>query len=364
MWEIYPNMYIILVGESAITHKSTAIKMMFRPFRTALPDVAALAQKMTPEAMIGILAELKDDTSRNGRSEAFIESSELSNLIGQTKMDDSLLKVLTDLWDCPDTFNYATRGHGLETASEVCLNLIGGTTHSWLRNSVPESALEGGFFSRLILVERPPKGEKNPRPMISPEQRQCLLDVQNDLQCIHENMQGEFIVEQEAQEFFDEWYHTMNHPEKAKSFMRGYYGRKGDFMQKLAMCLSASYSDEMRITLEDMMMAHRLLNENEKFTANLVRYMGTTEDGQKYMRVLNAVRRSTVNVPAKLEDGTETTEVHRGIEHSTLQRSLGHQLKKFDLDQAVEALAEGNEIEIRHIGSRGKRVYIYIGEEE
>ena len=44
MFETFPNMYIILVGESAITHKSTAIKMGLKPFRQALPEVAQLSQ--------------------------------------------------------------------------------------------------------------------------------------------------------------------------------------------------------------------------------------------------------------------------------------------------------------------------------
>jgi hypothetical protein len=61
MWETYPNLYIILVGESAITHKSTAIKMGMKPFREALPDSPALSQKMSPEALIHTLAALAED---------------------------------------------------------------------------------------------------------------------------------------------------------------------------------------------------------------------------------------------------------------------------------------------------------------
>jgi hypothetical protein len=370
MWETYPCMYIILVGESAITHKSTAIKMGMRPFREALPELAALSQKMSPEALINTLAKLSDPDKGSGRAEAFMESSELSNLLGQSKMDDSLIKLLTELWDAPSHFSYATLQRGVETVKDVCLNLLGGSTPSWLRNSVPESALEGGFFSRLILVSRPPKGEKNSRPMMSPDQREAIENVKNDLICIRQNMQGEFTLDTAAQEFFDEWYHEHNHPQKANSFMRGYYGRKGDFMQKIAMCLSASFSDSMIITAEDMMMAHRLLNENEKYTEGLVKYMGTTEDGQKYVRVLNAIRRGTVSVPVdtsgltkeQIQNESYPTVVKRGLEHSLLQQRLGHQVRKDDIQMAIDALIDANEITMLKVGQRGRRVYI-INEE-
>ncbi len=366
MWEIYPNLYIILIGESAITHKSTAIKMGMRPFRKALPEVNLLAQKMSPEALINALANISKAPDGEGRSEAYIESSELSNLLGQSRLDDTFLKLLTEMWDSPDYFSYATLGRGVEKLTDVCLNLLGGSTPSWLRNSVPETALEGGFFSRLILVQRPPKGEKNPRPMLTTEQRECIITVQNDLQCIRENMRGEFHVEDRAQQFFDEWYHEHNHPEKANSFMRGYYGRKGDFMLKVAMCLSAAFNDDMRVTVDDMELAHRLLNENERFTENLVRYMGATEKGAMNMKVLAAIKRNMTQIPNGRGSTAGEIEMRtcRGIDHSRLQRNLAHQIRKDELQLTLDTLIESGDVILHFKGPRQARVYEYVADTE
>jgi len=370
MFETYPSMYIILVGESAITHKSTAIKMGTTPLQEAIPELEFLGDCMTAQALTSALAEKSEE---EGEAVGFIEGSELAVLLDNAKKDDVLIKRLTDFWDCPSRRAFRTIGRGKESIKNVCINLLGGSTPKWLRSSVPEESLEGGFFSRLILVERPPKGEKNPRPMMTAEQRESIECVKNDLRCIHANMRGEFIVEERAAQYFDEWYHEHNHPEKAQSFMRGYFGRKGDFMLKVAMCLSASYSDDMQITLDDMIVAHKLLNENEKFTENLVKYMGTTEDGSKYVRVLAMVKQNTVNAPPDDTSGyTEEeircelyeTVVRRGIEHRVLQKKLGHIMRKDDISMAIEALYDAGEIAIKKVGQRGRRIYIYTGKED
>jgi len=369
MWATYPNMYIILVGESAITHKSTAIKMGVEPMQEALPDIPYLGDCMTAQALTSVLAEL---TEESGKAIGVLEGSELSVLLDNAKKDDVLIKRLTDFWDCPNRRIFRTIGRGKEELKNVCINLLGGSTPKWLRSSVPEEALEGGFFSRLILVQRPPKGEKNPRPMVSPQQREALANVRNDLKCIANNMSGEFIVEPAAQQLFDEWYHEHNHPAEASGFMRGYFGRKGDFMQKVAMCLSASYSDEMVITFDDMMMAHKLLNENEKFTENLVRYMGTTAEGQRTIHVLNTIKKGLINMPPEdtssysaeqIREGEWVTTPKRGLSHRELQQKLAHKMQKDELVLCLESLIDGGEIQMHTLPPRGKKVYTYLGKE-
>ena len=365
MWETYPNMYIILVGESAITHKSTAIKMALRPLRQSLPELTLLGQKMSPEAMIHTLAEI---CAEKGSAQAMIESSELSNLLGKTNLDDTILKLLTELWDSGDYFTYVTLKRGIEEIRDIYINLLGGSTPSWLKDSVPQSSLEGGFFSRLILVHRPPKGIKNPCPILSPEQLEAIEMFKNDLMCIHNNMNGEFLIDADAQQLFNEWYHEHNHPEKAKSFMRGYFGRKGDFLQKVAMCISASRNDDMRITYEDMLLALRLLNENEKFTEGLVRYMGTTQDGQKYIVVKQTIKNNIIDIPEpkatkeSIENGKCKIVTKRGISHQNLIRSLSHKVKRQDIIDLIETMVDSGEVQIYRMPPRGKKFYLYLGD--
>ncbi len=366
MWATYPNMYLVLVGESAITHKSTAIKMGVEPMQEALPDIPYLGDCMTAQALTSVLAEI---TAEGSDAVGVIEGSELSVLLDNSKKDDVLIKRLTDFWDCPNRRVFRTIGRGKEEVKNVCINLLGGSTPKWLRSSVPEEALEGGFFSRLLLVQRPPKGEKNPRPMVSAAQKEALSNVRNDLQCIAANMSGEFVMEDSAEQLFDEWYHEYNHPAKATGFMRGYFGRKGDFMLKVAMCLSASHSDEMIITYEDIMQALKLLNENEKHTEGLVKYMGTTQEGQKSIKVLNTIKRGMINMPPEDQSSYSNedrknenweTVPKRGMSHRDVQQRLSHQVRKDELALCLETLIDAGEIEMKIVGQRGRKVYLLL----
>jgi hypothetical protein len=348
-WNIYPNLYIVLVGESALVRKSTALSMGVRPLTEALPELEGLGQKITPEALIGVLADkcAKDESTK---AEAFIHASEMSVLLGKSKLDDSLLKLMTDLWDCPDSHTYQTRGRGKEMLREVCINMLAGTTPDWLKNSVPEESLEGGFFSRLILVQRPATGEKNPFPedAMNVGSRDARANIMHDLKIVHTLLQGQFEWELEAKKAYANWYCEYNSPENAQSFMRGYYGRKGDFVIKIAMISSANFSNDRKITKEDVMFAVKILNENEIFTKELVRFMGTTISGKIFVAVRNRIKRHVVSYT----DGKGNIKQVVGIGHSELMRGMGHQIKANELSDVIEALVQAEEIEIFYDGNR------------
>jgi hypothetical protein len=346
---IHPNLYIILVAESALARKSTALNMGIKPLREALPELEGLGQKITPEALIGVLSDIceKDETKK---AEAFIHASEMSVLLGKSKLDDSLLKLLTDLWDCPDTFTYQTRGKGKEHMRDVCLNMLAATTPDWLKNSVPEESLEGGFFSRLILVQRPATGEKNPFPEdnYTTASRDAHQNIIHDLKVIHTCVQGPFEWELDAKKAYANWYCEYNSPENASSFMRGYYGRKGDFVIKVAMISSANFSNARKITKDDIMFAVKILNENEIFTRELVRFMGTTVSGKIFVSVRNRIGKHVVSYT----DGQGKVQQVVGMAHADLMRSMGHQIKAAELGDVIEALVQSDEIETFYDGSK------------
>lgn len=354
-WQIFPNLFVILVGESALTHKSTAIKMGMKPLKKACPDLDGTGQKMSPEALCNFLAGMTE----NGQDAvAYLEVSELSVLIGKSKLDDSLLKLLTDLWDSPDEHASFTIGRGQEVMKNVCLNMLAGTTPDWLKNSVPVESLEGGFFSRLILVQRKPTGIKNAMPMMLPVHADALNRVIHDLNQIH-TMSGAFRLTEAAEQAYKVWYYEMNHPEKAESFMRGYFGRKGDFILKIGMCLSAMFNDSMIIDVDEIQFAIQILNENEKHTKDIVRYMGTTEDGAKTMFVRNKIKSSVITIDQRGEDNKIRPTTVTGIKHSDLLKKCAHKYKAAEVGEMIDTLEQSAEIEI--IYESKSKYYKFIG---
>lgn len=354
-WQIFPNLFIILVGESAITHKSTAIRMGVKPMRNALQgDVHGTAQKMSPEALIKYMTTLSKE---HGEAVAYLNVSELSVLLGKQKLDDSLIKLLTDLWDSDDEHTSFTINRGEETIYNICLNMIAGTTPDWLKNSVPIESLEGGFFSRLILVQRPPTGTKNSRPMMKPEHTDALNNFIHDLSQLRK-LAGNFTITPDGERAYDNWYYNHNHPEKAESFMRGYFGRKGDFVLKVAMIMSASISDRMEIEARHINAAITILDENEEWTKDIVKFMGTTDTGAKYVKVLSKIKNNVVTYDKTVANRPKPITVV-GIDHSKLLRSLSHQLGAEEIAAILDGMIQSKEVE-RMMAGR-KTIYIYKG---
>ena len=354
-WNLYPNLYIVLIAESALARKSTALSMGIRPFQIALPDIEGLGQKITPEQLIGVLST-RCKGGEDQKAEAYIHASELSVLLGKTTLDDSLIKLLTDLWDCPDIHTYQTRAKGKEVMRDVCINMLAASTPDWLRNSVPQESLEGGFFSRLILVQRPSTGERNPFPedIMNSGSISAKENVIHDLRVINECVKGPYEWDIEGKRAYANWYCEYNNPDSAQSFMRGYYGRKGDFVIKLAMLSAANFSNERIITKEDVLFAVKILNENEIFTRELVKFMGTTINGKMYVNVLNKIRNSVVDYV----DANKKKHTVIGISHSDLMRNVGHQLSAKELKDVIEGLEQAGEIEPFFGGAKGnKKLY-------
>ena len=71
--------------------------------------------------------------------------------------------------------------------------------------------------------------------------------------------------------------------------MRGYYGRKGDTVIKLAMIMSASKSDSFILESIDFTSALNLLNDNEQYLNQLASTMGQTEEGKQNNKVLEII---------------------------------------------------------------------------
>lgn len=343
---LYPNLYIVLVGESALTHKSTAMSLLLDPLKDNLKTLDFLSQKITPQAMIHRMNKIY---VKRKVSEIVIHASEMSVLLGRSNIDDTLLKILTDFWDCPKDASYETIGRGLEIVNNVCVNMLAGTTAQWLRNSVPADSLGGGFFSRIVFVHRPSTGRKVPfmDELFDADRMIHLANVINDLKLIHAKLSGPMFWTNDARERFRKWYLYENKIERADEHLRGYLGRKGEMIIKLAIIHSASRELTSHIKLRDIQFGINILNENESHMSSLARELGQTDVGRKLMEVLDKIRNG--NLP----DGKT------GITRTQLMNRVKHMMKAPELDDILYTLQQANNIE-KIIDGR-KTIYYYVG---
>jgi len=332
-YQLFPNLYVVLIAESANLHKSTAIRMGMKLLREVGQEkLNIFSQKTTPESLIKILSEIYENTKM---SIGIIEASEFSVFLGNTKKDQSLIQLLTDLYDCPTYWDYTTIGRGKNVCNNVCINLLGGSTTEWMKSSLPEESMGGGFFSRLIPVYRIESGRKiaHPEDVIYTANGLAKENLLHDLQQIM-NMQGPFTWTPKAKIMFSDWYMDYNKPENAPPQLKGYYGRKGDMIIKLSMICSASHENSRMITERDFEFAMTLLNENENYMLKLTSVMGQTEEGDKIEKVLYQIRRAG------------------HLDLSSLQRKVSHQMNALTLKACLDTLVQSGQVLRNHDGKR------------
>ena len=285
-YTLYPNLYIVLVSGSAVARKSTAIGVASRVFKEASPEGVLVSQKITPEALIGILSE---GFAKRKISSGYIIADELSVFLGDGNRDSSLIQMLTKLYDGSD-FDYHTLSRGKEVCSNPCTNMIAGSAPDWLRTSLPAHAIGGGFTGRIVFVHHSGGGRRIPFPTLSQEAVKVRESLVEELRHIG-TLAGSFKISGEAKEWFEDWYIDVYDPDKQDSALKPYFARKPDTLLKVSMVVSVSKRDDLVIEEEDVKVASELLGENEKFLPDMMRAIQVTQTGQDSDRVLGLVRK-------------------------------------------------------------------------
>lgn len=267
-WEsqIYPNMYIVLVGPPG-NRKGTAMG----PGEKLLQDIGLplAAQSTTRESLIRQLKEvgLTDQDSLGNiylHASLTIFSKELIVFLGAKKDNITLIADLTDWYDCADQWKYKTKTQGEDHVLGVFVNLIGATTPELIRTALPLEAGGGGLTSRMIFVYEDKKGKIVPYPFITDMQRKLRDNLLVDLQRIY-LMSGEFELTSDFKREYGAWYvEQAENPPFTDYRFGGYFERRATHLRKLSMIMSASRSSEMTLTLEDFNAAKYLLESTEK----------------------------------------------------------------------------------------------------
>lgn len=202
-------------------------------------------------------------TQYSTQSAITCEVSELGTFLDPK--DSNLTSVLIDLWDGKETPWERWLATKEDTKIEnPWVNIIAGTTPSWLRENVPETMIGGGLASRVIFVY----ADKKKRTVAYLEDEIAIEDYReresqllNDLNQIAK-LHGKFVLTKEAKDFGRDWYNDLwVKPEEhlTDEQFSGYRARKQTHVHKLAMILSVANSDELEIDRQTLEIAIKLM---------------------------------------------------------------------------------------------------------
>lgn len=247
-WDCYPFLYIMFVAPPGM-RKTTTLNYALELFE-GLPDLIQAPNACSQAALSERLSS-SPDTS------CYIVSEEFSDLL--LKSGPEMYEFLTSVYDARKKFETTTISRGIEFIEKPCINMAAGTTPVWIANNMPESAIGGGFASRILFVYENTLRQKRLFHNYSHEDTDTLREnLVADLRHISKEVGGEFVIADEAKEFLEQWY--QNHqPEKNHPKLQGYYQRKHVHLLKTSMLYRISYSDDLTITSHDVKMALNIL---------------------------------------------------------------------------------------------------------
>lgn len=293
-----PNFYIILVGPAGVVTKSTSIGLGTDLLKE-VEGVTMGPNSLTWQAMTMALEEAQVARPKepgNLESELTYMScmtcsvSELGTFLDPR--DGKLVSVLTDLWDGrTGSWEHMTKTTGSTNIMNPWINIIAGTTPTWLKNNFPESMIGEGLTSRIVFVYGQQKRQYVAYPHLvrHTDDHQVLRDsLVHDLREINK-LQGAYRLTEEAEAWGAAWYeqHHVDPSELLKGErFEGYRARKQTHLHKLAIILAAAIRDELKVTSKDLQLADKMISLLERDMLKVFQSIGATEESKNLHSVI------------------------------------------------------------------------------
>ncbi len=338
----FPNLYVCLVGPAG-SKKSTAIRQGARLLKK-IPGI-----NMSPDApsVAGLMLEFKDIGEINKEHQslnAFIY--ELSSLYENAT--ETMTGFLTAIYDGDNDYLKRTRLGGKEAIARPWLNFIAGTTPTWLGDNLSRSAVEGGLVARTLYIYSEDVIIKSPFPRYTPELKRLESALTNDLahmSALYGTFDFEGGVDGEAYRWYDAWYRDRKRlPRVSDNRTAGYFTRKPQHLLKVAMLVELSKNDNLRFTVEGLMIALALLDSIEPGMTRAFSSVGGNTFASDLERIHAQIRSCA----------------REGMTYAELVTSNYHQLAQRELQATLDYLRAMKRVAIVPIKGSTEKAYVGV----
>jgi hypothetical protein len=206
-----------------------------------------------------------------------------------------MVNLLIELWDGKKKYEKITKMSGNDTIEAPWINLQAGTTPHWVADNMPQAMIGGGLSSRCIFVYGDTKSKyvAYVDEMIGEGDEELREQLLQDLERIA-MLCGPFVIDKRARTWGRDWYERFWKDAASRmddQMLEGYAARKQTHLHKTAMVLSASRSNTLIITEEDLQLANVMLEDVETDMHRVFSRIGRTEDSMQAERFIEFVRR-------------------------------------------------------------------------
>lgn len=235
--KIPPNIYVILVGDSGSTRKSTPLKIANSLIK-AVGNTKLVEGRASIQGILKEMAEVKiveAGGKRKRLSDAAITlySEELAGFIVK---DPSTTAILTDIYDFKDSHDIILKTQETVHLKNVCVNLFSATNNAFLQDMFTQQDVYGGLVGRTFFVieERARHKDLGLRDTTTDSDWEPLIKHLNYLS----GLEGPVKLTEEALEWLEWWYENTNF--QLYESKTGYEPRAHTHALKLAVIFAAA----------------------------------------------------------------------------------------------------------------------------
>lgn len=336
----YPNLYLLVIGESGISRKSTALSLIYDFLPKIDPDYI-LGSTMSIEALLDNLRV------KNCRIIVYDELKQL--IINEEKSyGKGIITFFTSIWSNPPTYRVDTKNIKYEdrTIQNPTLNILAASTPDWLQ--LKESDVLGGFLGRFLPICSSNEQKRIPiREKMDITQKSNLTDALR----VISNVRGEYTWSKEAREIFagydgckglyDEIRDGFDQ-EQNKSMIQPYWSRIDTHIRKLAIIFDAcSKTPTKTITKDNLMRAFALMGYITDYYREMLGGLNFSFEGKKEKQIVDKLR----------------TAPKQGLKHSLVMRDLN--IDANTMKKLISTLEEKDVIEVVEVKGAKKPTKYY-----
>lgn len=297
-YKLYPNLYILIVAESARVRKSVAMEIGIRLLKEAIPDIAVITGAMTPEGLIKhmnrttvITVPDKPQTPIVRKdSHILIYADEVATLFSYDRTRASRMAILlTEIYSSKEEHPHTTSKEGQIFLYNLYPTLLAATDPRNLK-VLPEESV-GGLIGRLIFVTANQRRTRPAWPEYSPKQEKLWQSLMADLFRIAA-LKGVFNPTPEAKELFAKWYAAQGEIKIEDPRLDAFHERCHDTVLKLAMLISVSRGDDLVVTAEHMAGGIAFIEQQLPEFSRVVNWAGASVFQQNRAKFIDTLRRN------------------------------------------------------------------------
>ena len=300
-YNLYPNLYVLVVAESGRLRKSVAINLGLDILRNAVKGATVMSGRMTPEGLIKNLNIVKHERNKDGvvlkknPSTVMIHADELGTLFGYERQSASRMAILlTELYGCPDEYTHTTARDGVVDIRSAYVTLLAATAPQNFK-VMPEETV-GGLLGRLVIVAA--RDKKNPIAWgkASPHHAQIRESLIADLHDMS-LMEGPLLINPEAMEVFAEWYNRQQSISFKDARLDAFHERCHDTALKIAMLTCIARSNEKLVLPQHVQHGITTIERLMPNHARIMEWASTSVYGQTRVKFVDLMNRSGGRVP-------------------------------------------------------------------